>query len=378
MTAPILQTPIAKQQAQSIGPRMFRKQVLPFGSFNCKDELGRPVTLNIDEKYVASLADSFQRRAYDSVKLFLADGNNKHNVDPERARGTVKGLEVTDTGLDAIVELSDAGASLISDHPDIGVSARIVPNVLKSDGRAFPLAIQHVLATVDPVVTGMRPWEAVNLSTEDNALTVVDLSAESFTQEGPAVMADLDEKQQERLNKLLALPDVQFDALVAAPSTPTDPAAEPDDLSDEQLALLVADAEAAANEPETAGAALSTEAQAAIDLANASADEANQRTIDLATTLAASQWQNERQSLLTAGVPAAVLVAVDPILSLPAGAIELSNSDGPDPVAALRAVIDACKGIVDLSVIGEATEPADDRKAREEKARAYAKTHGIR
>jgi hypothetical protein len=60
-------------------------------------------------------------------------------------------------------------------------------------------------------------------------------------------------------------------------------------------------------------------------------------------------------------VPPAVLDAAAPMLSLPAGVIDLSNYDGPDPVETLQKTVEACKGIVDLSVRGETPDaPSDD------------------
>jgi hypothetical protein len=219
VTSPVILTPVTTDLAATFSPRIFRKQLLPFGSVTHKGQ-----RLNFTPEFCKTLVDSFRGRAYDTVKFLLAGPNNEHTDDPERMRGTVRDLALSSTGLDAVIELSESAASLIADHPDLGVSARIVPNLVKSDGRTFPSAIKHVLGCIDPVVTGMAPWEAVDLSTEDPDLTVVDLSAETFTNP-EATVPEITPEQSALLERLAAVPAEQLDALLAAPAAPTAPAA---------------------------------------------------------------------------------------------------------------------------------------------------------
>lgn len=379
MTA-ALHTPITTDLATAIGPRLWRKQVLPIGSIDYTDKTtGAKQRLTFDRQYLAALADSFTKRAYDTVKVFLADGTNAHNVDPERMRGTVKGLELSETGLDALIELSDAGAALITDHPDLGVSARIVPNLVKSDGRNFSAAIQHVLATVDPVVTGMRPWEAVSLSNEDQAADLLDLTTASFA-EKEKKMPEITEAQQALLNKLAAVPEDRLNTILAEPAAATTP--EP---TEDELAQLAADAEAAANAQQTAGASLSVEAQAAIDLANSRAEQAETSARESARLVAQARWQAESARLLSAGVDKASIDLAAPWCGgdAPTGFIDLANADTePATIAAvaadtIRKLLEQRKGTIDLSVIGETPDDVDADKKRREDASAYAKHAGI-
>lgn len=377
MTAAV-HTPVTTDLAVAVGPRLFRKQVLPIGAIDYTDKTtGAKHRLNFDRAYLADLAASFAGRAYDSVKVFLADGQNAHNVDPERMRGTVKGLELSDTGLDALIEMSESGAALVADHPDLGVSARIVPNLVKSDGRKFPAAIQHVLATVDPVVTGMRPWEAVSLSNEDQAVDLLDLTTANFA-EKEKNMPEITEAQQALLDRLAAVPEDRLNAILAEPATDTDP-------TEDEIAAALAELEADANADTPVGASLSAEAQAAIDLANSRAEQAETSAAATARELAKAQWATERQTFLAAGVDKASLDLAAPWCGgdTPTGFIDLSNAETSTSAVAtaaadtIRKLLEQRKGTIDLSVIGETPDDEDAEKKRREDAAAYAKHAGI-
>lgn len=172
--------PLDLSSAVHVKGRTFRKQILPIGSITYK---GRKITF--DRAFLTELKESYDKQAYDQVPLVLANDANAHNMDPERFRGEVTGLEVTNKGLEAIIRTTREGARLIKANPRLGVSARILHNIEKADGRVFGKALNHVLATMDPKVTKMSPWQTVDLSTDNTE--VVDLTAAHFTQEGSAM-----------------------------------------------------------------------------------------------------------------------------------------------------------------------------------------------
>lgn len=371
MTVALL-TPFTTDLAAAVGPRTFRKQLLRNATINYKGQ-----KLDFTPPYMSTLAAAFNEGAYDTVKFQLATDDNKHTDDPERMRGTLKAVEVTPDGLDGIIEFAtDDAAQLVRDHPDLGVSLRIIPGLEKADGRKYPAAIKHVLGTIDPVVTGMRPWQAVDLA-EDNTDSDVDLTSATFELEEP-IVAELTDAQKARLDKLLGLPDEQFDTLIAEPTPITDdgkrpgllarlrgktePTTDEPELTEAELEALAADAEAHANSQPTEPVGLSAEAQAAIDLAQATSQQAIAGQLDLAGRLAKSEWEKHRAELVRAGVPPVILDLAAPVLELPAGVIDLSTApDGtPDPIETLRKVIDSCKGVVDLSVRGEIPEEAEN------------------
>ena len=200
----VLLAPTTRAKGTKVGGRTYRKQILKRGSLNYRQPDGTTRRLDFDDDLFTDLTRAFHERAYDSVKTFAAGADNAHTVDVDRMRGTVVDLVPSDdgSGLDAVVTLPEDGARLVDEHPDLGVSARIVEGLTRGDGKAWPRALHHVLLTTDPRVTGLSPWKSVDLSNDD-AGPVIDLSAATLTQEGPA-MADLSDKDIESIVSGLA------------------------------------------------------------------------------------------------------------------------------------------------------------------------------
>lgn len=173
-------SPMDLAPATQAGRHVFRKQILKKGVINYRGQ-----KVKFDDDFLKDVVRSFKRGAYDQVPFVFADPENRHNMDPERFRGEVKGLEMTPDGLDMIVEATEDGAKVIKNNPRLGVSARIVQGLEKSDGRVYRRAIQHVLATMDPRLTGMRSWEAVDLSDDDDDEEVIDLTAATVKEGKP-------------------------------------------------------------------------------------------------------------------------------------------------------------------------------------------------
>jgi hypothetical protein len=175
-------TPTDTSNAVELSRTIWRKQVLPIGSLNYTGR-GGPRRLDFTKDYITNLVKAYKDRAFPAVPFQLADGDNRHNNDPERTRGEVIGLEATDDGLYATVSLTERGSELVREHPNLGVSVRIVEGHKRgSDDREFPAALQHVLATWDPKVDHLKPWSLVDCANETD--DVIDLSALTFTGEG--------------------------------------------------------------------------------------------------------------------------------------------------------------------------------------------------
>lgn len=347
--AAALQLPFRHGAPEKVGRRLWRKQVLPVGRINYKGQV-----LDFTPDYLGNLASAFNARAYDQVPFLLADPANRHNMDVERFRGEVKAMELAEDGLYLLLSTTKDGTRVLQENPRLGVSARIVTDLAKADGRHFPAAIQHVLGTLDPRVTGMKPWEAVDLS---NDLPVVDLTAATY--EGEHTMELTDEEVQ----GLRALLDAQ-----GKDPEPTANESDPD-FDEEAFEREVAEALAAAgvepdeeNDPEPVGASLSAEALAAIELANVQSGAALEGQSVLQAELAAERFRGERRALLSAGVPPAILDLAEPLL---AGShiIDLADGESVDASEIVRQMLHEYKGLVDLS--GEtpaAMEPTDDEK----------------
>jgi len=382
LTSAVL-TPTTTGPASNVGGRLRRKQVLPIGGIDYTDPAtGQTRRLDFTRDYLAKIVDSFNNRAYDTVKFQIADGNNKHNVDPERARGTVRALELTDAGLDMVVDLTDDGVKLIDDNPDLPVSARLVEDLARADGKTFPVAVQHVLGTLDPRVPGMTPWQAVDLATDPDVPTV-DLTAEDYTPKEPE-MPEEKPSFLAKIGKALGLTDTATEdeivAKLAASKTTTEPA---DELTAEEIAAL----EALANEGEPVTAELTAEQQQKIDLANARAEQANARAAALEEQARRNAWAAERADWLHKGVPSHLLDLAAPWCGgdTPTGFIDLANTETTvesvrDAAATdIRKMLDAHKGLIDLSVVGESPEPDEEAaKTRQDQIRAHRHAAGIR
>jgi len=173
------QLPFVSEYARQVGARSFRKQILPLGSVE-HPKLG---TLNFTRDRLRRLVDRF-RRGGDFCPMLLADAQNRHHDDMDRARGKVTDLELGDDGLYARIEATEEGARLLSEFPELPVSVRIV-----RDQSGVGEALAHVLATPDPVARGMRGWEPIEATAADGA-EVIDLSNASFV--SPRQFAVLD------------------------------------------------------------------------------------------------------------------------------------------------------------------------------------------
>jgi hypothetical protein len=394
MTLAVL-TPFTASEAVELGNRIWRKKVLPVGDVEYK---GR--TLHFTRDYLGRLVTAFKNRAYDQVPFQLADSQNAHTNDPERTRGDITAMELGDDGLYITAEVNAAGEKVLKDNPKLGVSARIVEGYQRSDGKFFGEAVQHVLGTLDPRIPGLGAWTAIEAASPVPD-KVLDLSAESFTdpatpkeqrkaakaarkaakqQTDPAgdgtdlegaVMADLSDEQKQKLTRLLALPDDILDALAAggtvvAPEelealTAPDEGDSEDDadglaeeiaaMSDEDLAALEAEfnaefedgAEDAEGTPEAerepVAAGMSAEAQFAIDLANAKADETARELAVVTARLREEDFQGEKRRLADGGVPPYITELARPLLEGAGHAVELSNGKTVDAGAIMRRVL---------------------------------------
>lgn len=337
------------------------KRLLPVGKISYK---GRELVFSRD--YLAGLAKSFQDKAYDQVPFQLAGDENKHTNDVERFGGEVAAMEVRPDGLWVGVKPTERGAQVLADNPRLGVSARIVEAYDRADGRYFPKAIQHVLATLDPRIPGLGSWAAVETSNDDAAVITYDLSGAEFAGSAPTegdTMPDLNEEQRAKLAALLDLPADKLAALVGKLDDGTlgqlngDGTADDELLTDEELDKLVEeamaldaagllDSEGSPREPAPAGAAgaagsaaLSNEERMAVELAQATGDEAHRQLGIINAQLDRERWQNERRKLVGAGTPPFIADLAQPLLEGAAHTVDLSNGDTVDAGQIVRKIL---------------------------------------
>jgi hypothetical protein len=360
MTSAVL-TPFVRGAAtQQPGGRLWRKKVLPVGDIEYK---GR--TLSFTRSYNDQLAAAYQSGAYDQVPFQLADHANTHTNDPERFRGDVISVDSLDDGLYIMLAPTDEGEKTLLTNPRLGVSARIVEDYARSDGKHYPAAIQHVLGTLDPRIPGLGAWEAIEASNQPE--TIIDLTGATFAgQEGNTDMPELtDQERQARLAKLLEVPADQWDKLVAqltAPAAPaagtgtgtgttTPPATADDQLTAEELAELeAAAAELDAlglleDEEDLAGAgapatALSNTDRMAIEMANVQAEETARQLRVVTDELDAQRFDAEKKRLAGNGIPPYITELARPFLEGSGRTIELSNGTAVDGGQVMRKVLD--------------------------------------
>lgn len=364
-------TPYDLSEAEKIGKRLYRKQVLKKGTILYKGQ-----RIKFDDAFLTDLASSFKNGAYDQVPFVLADTDNRHNEDPERFRGEITGFEVTKDGLDALVAVNKQGAKILEDNPKLGVSARIVQGLQKADGRTFKRAIRHVLGTMDPRVTGLRPWQAVDLSEEDDT-EVVDLTAEIYEEDGHMAkrkqgkaVAD-DSATDDGLDlDLSSMSDAEFLEFLDLGETTTteddstvDDDTEDDNPDDRSVEEVETDTDEETeddgsgvtdidpNSVDAGGDEDEDDEDDDTDLSDAvldteGRDEITQMRIDLAE----ERFKAERKDLLRAGVPKHLVDLAAPILSSPdATMLDLSNADEPvNATEIVRGVLEGVKGMIDL------------------------------
>lgn len=167
----------SKPERVDLATKRFRKQILRPGEFDYTDDEGKQRKLKFDLSYFNTLKKAFDDKAFDSVAFQFTDGTNSHNVGPDYTRGVLVEMEEpSDKGLWGQFEIDEAGVKQLSANPELGVSARIFENLRHADGRAYQAAVHQVLGTTDPVITGMEPWQAVELSRPMTVSSTIDLS----------------------------------------------------------------------------------------------------------------------------------------------------------------------------------------------------------
>lgn len=349
-------TPKLSSDAIELGRKLWRKQILPIGTL---DYEGRK--LDFTREYLTRIAEAFRAKAFDSVPWQLANDANAHTNDPERTRGEILGVEVGDDGLYGTVSVDDRGDKLLREYPNLGVSVRLVEDMQRgTDGAQFPVALQHVLATWDPRVNAMKPWQEVSCSNESGD-AVIDLSALVFNPDGSAVapppapagstqeaghMPEAPTKEElaqvialapllQKIAASLGAKDDDAGATDASTTTDEDTTTDENDgeLSDAEMAELAAAANEAADDDGTDAAIAASNKVSALELANvdlaARMDALSQQNARLQAERDQQAFKAESDELVRLfGVPPAIVALAQPLLEGAGHTIELSRTGG--------------------------------------------------
>lgn len=335
----LIDGPTIKVKDKASGKTYYRKRILPEGTFDYKTSTGEKVKLDLTETQLKTFVDSFKNKAYDEVPFQFG----KHDNDPTLRRGTLVQTEyVKGKGLDGLFELDAEAATYVQKYPNFGVSPRLVLGIDRADGKKFAGAIQHVAGTVVPRMTGMGPWEKVELSEEgdtDSSTPVIDLSTEFIKIARDRKVVNVTETTQETGGeKVFQLSEdeynffknmkAEYEAIMAKETPTLSPApVNSVELSEEVKAEIQAAKDQAA--------------AAAAGLASIKADSLRE------------SWSAKKQLLLSQGVPPAALDLADPVMtSTDSQVFNLSTDDGPVQITAREQMLgqlELMKGMVDLS-----------------------------
>lgn len=359
----------------------FRKQILRKGEIDYK---GRKI--KFDDSFLMELAENFKKGAYDQVPFQFANDRNEHNEDPRNYSGEMVGVELTADGLDGVFKLTKAGRKAVKENPRLGVSARIMGAVRHSDGRAFGRSIRHVLATMNPRVTGMKPWEAVAADlSEEGTIEVVDLTAAKYkkgstmakkgkskakgqeTQPRTATIS-LSVDGQDRQIDLSDLTDEEFQSLLdlasddVADGTVIDFTDEIDERETKSLSKKVpaflgkkSKATDTKDGKETLvkgkGKKAGEKVKGKAPAKKAKSSKSDKALASLSHRVAEGEWKRERRRMVRAGIPPALVDLAEPILSQPDDVVlDLSNDDGEaiNATEVIRSMLDATEGFIEI------------------------------
>lgn len=359
-------TPFEFSGTETLSRRLYRKKVLPVGSISYN---GRKIDFTKD--YLNTMVQSFNDGAFDNIPLQFADADNKHTNAPERYRGDVVAMSLQDDGLYVTVAATPEGAKILEENPKLGISARIINDYDRADGKHYAAAMQHVLATHDPRIPGLGSWDNVDSFSNADESDIIDLTGKEFSppktekeKSVPEKNDALSDDELSRLREFLAeldeVPETE-EVNDEAESGEGD-----DELTEAELDALiealseVEETETVDPEPELADASLSNTDSKALELAN-------EQGIELArirAELDESKWANERDALMrTTGLPPAVLDLAAPLLK-GSKTVELSNGEKTDAGKIMRDVlaeVGKLAKLLDLSnELGSYNEAPDD------------------
>lgn len=345
MTTQVL-TPVDVGDAVELaaGSGRWRKQILPLRKITYKGRV-----LDFNRNYLATLADSFKRGAFDQVVTQVADKNNKHNNDPHNTAGELVDVELAADGLYGVFKPNATGQKILEANPKIGVSARILEGYQRSDGAHFPKALQHVLLTVDPHISGMKPWEQMaELSSELEIETTLDLSGyeeeievvDTKTKAAAGGQGTNDEPVTLSRAEYTAFTELLAERTAALEFADTlDPAEFEDGEEDEDT------------EDGTEGGDTQTETPAVPESVKLTLDAQSARILELTNQARAREVEHEVERLGETGLAPAIIEAARPLLGLADATIELSNGDELDVPKTVNSLLQT---IVGLAQNGEA------------------------
>lgn len=184
MTTAILPAPRGEFTALSRSPqgRLFRKQILRFGSFAHPNLPGEK--LHIDRKVAEKMAANFANNVCDIVQVPLVDDGNRHSEDPMRNIGEVVDLEVGDDGLYAVIDVRREDAADALGKTLIGASAMLHMNYTDTrTGQKVGPTLLHTAITNRPYITELGDFREIVRASADALGDDLPVVLSNFTSE---------------------------------------------------------------------------------------------------------------------------------------------------------------------------------------------------
>jgi hypothetical protein len=433
MTAAVL-APFYRSRAVELGNRLWRKKVLPVGDVEYKGRtlhFDLPYLKGLARAFADKAYDQVAFQLADAANTHTNDPERFRGslvaVDAEQD-GLWFTLKPTEAGDKVLQENPELGVSarIVEgyDRSDGRHFPAAIQHVLGTlDPRIPGLGSWQAIEAASP-----EPDQVIDLTAEsftelaaplDKAARkaakkaakqqqqqMTDPAGDGTDTEGEAVMADLgnlSDTQKARLARLLDFDDETLDALVnggivvtpeeldalTAPDDDEDEsddedglAAEVDAMTDEELDALQAEFDAEFDtgtetetipEGEPVAAGMSAEAQFAIDLANAKADETARELAVVTARLREEDFQGEKRRMADLGVPPYITELARPLLEGAGHAVELANGKTVDAGAIMRRVLSEYASqarLLDLDVeLGSPHDEPDDA-GREQQAQS--------
>jgi hypothetical protein len=178
--------------------------------FLTKGFLRHPTTkkkIKIDDAFIASMVDNFNKGICDIVQVPLADADNRHTEDPRASIGEVIGLTVRGDKVYAVIDVRDDSAADKLGETMLGASAFIhLDYEDTASGKKVGPTLLHLCVTNRPYITGLEDYKQVIAASADSQDEAI-LLTEAGEKEMPTkdeLIAELREKHGIDVNTLQA------------------------------------------------------------------------------------------------------------------------------------------------------------------------------
>lgn len=152
-----------------LGERKFKKQILRFGEWN--HATAKNAKLVINKEKALEIIRNFKNGAIENIPVFLGHHTQREaESNPDLIGGYVENLELTDDGIDAVLNIKDRIAGLIGDTYK-NVSAAIDESYQDHEsGDLMGMVAKHIALVTEPYIKKLQPFIALSEEGEKDVL----------------------------------------------------------------------------------------------------------------------------------------------------------------------------------------------------------------